>query len=119
MGLQPFAALLTGASIRWQVLSWTFSDASKPTGHGAAFIAINLASFMPVEEFKQRMDRTIREIRASEKADGTGRIYLPGEMEWERREKALIEGIDLPGDVVASLRGLAEDLNLDFDRRLR
>ena len=111
--------ILTGAAIRWQVLSWTFSDASKPTGHGAAFIAINLASFMPVEEFKQRMDRTIREIRASEKADGTGRIYLPGEMEWERREKALIEGIDLPGDVVASLRGLAEDLNLDFDRSLR
>ena len=117
--IEVLSAILTGAAIRWQVLSWTFSDASKPTGHGAAFIAINLASFMPVEEFKQRMDRTIREIRASEKADGTGRIYLPGEMEWERREKALIEGIDLPGDVVASLRGLAEDLNLDFDRSLR
>jgi len=117
--IEVLSAILTGAAIRWQVLSWTFSDASKPTGHGAAFIAINIASFMPVEEFKQRMDRTIREIRASEKADGAERIYLPGEMEWERREKALIEGMDLPEDVVASLRSLAEDLNLDFDRRLR
>jgi len=117
--IEVLSAILTGAAIRWQLLSWTFSDASKPTGHGAAFIAINIASLMPVEEFKQRMDRTIREIRASEKADGTERIYLPGEMEWERREKALIEGMDLPEDVVASLRSLAEDLNLDFDRRLR
>jgi len=110
--IEVFAALLTGASIRWQVLSWTFSHPSKPTGHGAAFIAVNIASFIPVEHFKARMDQTIREVRASEKADGADRIYLPGEMEWERREKALVEGIDLPDDAVTSLRGLADDLKL-------
>jgi len=113
------SAILTGASIRWQVLSWTFSDPSKPTGHGAAFIAVNIASFMPIEQFKERMDQTIREIRASEKAGGAERIYLPGEMEWERRDKALAEGMDLPEDVVASLRGLAQDLNLDLNRLWR
>jgi ureidoglycolate dehydrogenase (NAD+) len=114
--IEVLAALLTGAAIRWQVSSWTFSDPSLPTGHGAAFIAINIASFMPVEQFKQRMDQTIREVRSSEKAAGAGRVYLPGEMEWERREKALVEGIDLPDDVVASLSGLAEDLNLDLGK---
>ena len=117
--IETLSAILTGAAIRWQVLSWTYSDPSKPTGHGAAFIAINIASFMPVEQFKESMDRMIREIHASEKTDGAERIYLPGEMEWERRKQALKEGIDLPDDVVASLRGLAEDLNLDFDRLLR
>src|SRR6185369_15053672 len=114
--IEVFSAILTGASIRWQVLSWTFSDPSKPTGHGAAFIAINIAPFMPVEHFKERMDQTIREIRASEKASGADRIYLPGEMEWERREKSLAEGIDLPADVVTSLRELARDLDLDLNR---
>src|SRR5262249_4634595 len=104
---------------RWQVLSWTFSDASKPTGHGAAFIAINIAAFMPVEQFKERMDQTIRDIRNEPKADGAERIWLPGEMEWERHEKALVDGIDLPEDVTASLRGLAEDLKLNVDRILR
>ena len=74
---------------------------------------------MPVELFKERMDQTIREIRASEKAAGAERIYLPGEMEWERREKALLEGIDLPPDVVASLRDLAQDLNLDLNKLWR
>src|SRR5947207_2511163 len=117
--IEVLAAILTGAAIRWQVLSWTYSNPSKPTGHGTAVIAINIASFMRVEQFKQRMDQTIREIRATEKVEGAERVYLPGEIEWERREKALIEGMDLPEDVVASLRGLAEDLNLDFDRLLR
>ncbi|PYK99986.1 MAG: malate dehydrogenase [Verrucomicrobia bacterium] len=117
--IEVLSAILTGAAIRWQVSSWTFSDPSKPTGHGAAFIALHIASFMPVEQFKERIDRAIREIHAAEKADGAGRIYLPGEMEWERREKALVEGIDLPEDVSASLRGLAEDLNLDLNRILR
>src|SRR5438093_7634113 len=83
--IEVLSAILTGASIRWQVLSWTFSDPSKPTGHGAAFMAINIASFLPAERFKERMDQTIREIRASEKTNGTERIYLPGEMVCGRR----------------------------------
>src|SRR5438034_6178932 len=54
--IEVLSAMLTGAAIRWQVLSWTFSEPSMPTGHGAAFLAINIASFLPVEQFKQTMD---------------------------------------------------------------
>src|SRR5437870_2772008 len=114
--IEVLSAMLTGAAIRWQVLSWTFSEPSMPTGHGAAFLAINIASFLPVEQFKQTMDHTIRQVRATEKVEGANRVYLPGEIEWERREKALATGIVLPDDVVASLRGLAEDLDLDLER---
>jgi LDH2 family malate/lactate/ureidoglycolate dehydrogenase len=111
--IETLAAVLTGAAITWQVRSWTFSDGSQPTGHGAMFIAINVEPFLPVEEFKERMDHLIREIHASEKVNGAERIYVPGEIEFERREQALVEGIDLPDDVVASLHALATDLNLD------
>ncbi|HKS37657.1 MAG TPA: Ldh family oxidoreductase [Verrucomicrobiae bacterium] len=111
--IETLSAVLTGAAMTWQVSSWTFFDPSKPTGHGAAFIATNIEAFMPIAKFKERVDHLIREIHASEKAEGAERIYLPGEIEFERREKALVEGIELPEDVVASLRGLAEDLKLD------
>jgi len=60
------------------------------------------------------MDRLIREIKDAPKAKGTDRIYLPGEMEWERRDEALRSGIPLPADVIASLVGLAKDLSLDL-----
>ena len=112
--IETLAGVLTGASVSWQVLSWTFSDLSRPTGHGAAFIALNIASFLPVPQFQERMDHLIREIHSSEKAQGVDRIYAPGEMEFERREKALTHGIDLPEDVLASLQGLAQDLDLDL-----
>ena len=59
------------------------------------------------------MDGMIREIKAAPLAKGAERIYLPGEIELEQRDVALVEGIALPPDVVASLRGLAEDVGLD------
>ena len=40
-------------------------------------------------------------------------------MEWERREKALVEGIELPEDVIMSLRALGEEVGLDLSRILR
>jgi LDH2 family malate/lactate/ureidoglycolate dehydrogenase len=61
------------------------------------------------------MDTLIGEIKALPKAEGSSRIYLPGEMEWERRQIALREGIMLPPDVVTSLQGLAEDLNMSTE----
>ena len=67
---------------------------------------------MPPDIFKQRLRETIRQIRAAPKTKGAERIYLPGEMEWERREKALVEGIELPDDVVTSLQTLAEELGM-------
>ncbi len=112
--IETLSAVLTGAAITRQVLSWTFADASLATGHGAAFIAVDVKAITGGETFKERMDRAICEIRNAPKAKGTERIYLPGEMEWERRNRALAEGIELPEDVVANLRGLAEELQLDW-----
>jgi LDH2 family malate/lactate/ureidoglycolate dehydrogenase len=113
--IETLSAILTGASIAGHVLSWSFSDASLATGHGAAFIAVDVNTLMPVAEFTQRMKQTVQEIRTAPKVAGS-QIYLPGEIEWTRREAALREGIDMPEDVVASLRLLAGDMGLDVSR---
>lgn len=113
--IETLSAVLSGASIAQHVLSWSFADASLPTDHGAAFIAVDIGAMMPREQFEARMAQTIREIRNAPKAEGADRIYLPGEMEWERREKALVEGIEFPPDVLANLRPLAKEMGIDFD----
>jgi len=116
--IETLSGLLTGAAFTSHVLSWSFDDPSLPTGHGAAFIAIDICAMMPGEKFKQRTDQMIQEIHDLPKAKGAERIFLPGEMEWERREKALVDGIDLPEDVIMSLRALSQELGLDANRIL-
>jgi ureidoglycolate dehydrogenase (NAD+) len=106
--VEVLGAVLTGAGVTTEVKSWGLK-AGEPTGTGHAFIAINVAAMMPIAQFKERMDTMIRGIRESPKAKGSNRIYLPGEMEWERREQALKNGIQLPEDVVANLQKLAEE----------
>ena len=115
---ETLSGILTGAAMTRHVLSWSFAEPSLPTDHGAAFIAIDIAAMMPLETFQRRVDQTIREIREAPKAQGSDRIYLPGEMEWERREKALTEGIQLPEDVVERLVPLIEELSIDLNRFL-
>ena len=112
--IETLSGILTGASVASHVLSWSFDDASLPTDHGAAFLAIDVNQMMAADHFRRRMAQAMEEIRQSPRAKGVGRIYLPGEMEWERREQALREGIDLPDDVTANLRLLADEIGLEW-----
>lgn len=116
--IESLAGLASGAAMTWQIQNWIQSDPALATGHGAAFVAINVGAMTPIELFKRRVDELIREVRNSPCATGVDRIYLPGEMEWERRGKALAEGIALPADVVQNLNGVAEDMGLDLPSAL-
>jgi LDH2 family malate/lactate/ureidoglycolate dehydrogenase len=116
--VEILTAVLTGAAMLSQVKSWVL-DLPEPTNEGHAFIAIDIGQMMPLAEFKDRMDWMIREIKSAPLAKGAERVYLPGEIELEKRERALAEGIVLPPDVVASLKGLAEDVGLDVSGLFR
>jgi LDH2 family malate/lactate/ureidoglycolate dehydrogenase len=110
--IEILSAALSGAGLRWEVGSWIDADPSQPTHHGAAFLAINIGAIMPLELFKKRIDQMIRDIHEVPRARGVERVYMPGEMEWQNRQEALAQGIPLPDDVLASLRSLAEELDL-------
>ncbi len=107
--IETLSGVLSGASIAAQILSWSFAEADRPTDHGAAFIVIDLAQMMSPAAFAERMRELVCQVRSAPKAAGVERICLPGELEWERREQALQNGIDLPADVVAPLQALAAE----------
>jgi ureidoglycolate dehydrogenase (NAD+) len=114
--VEVLAAALTGAALKKRVGSFMADDPSLSTGHGAAFVAIDIDAMLPLNVFKERVDQVIFEIRNAPLAKNAKRIYLPGEMEWERLGQALKHGLELPGDVVESLAGLAADLQLPMLR---
>jgi ureidoglycolate dehydrogenase (NAD+) len=68
---------------------------------------------MPIEIFKQSVDSVIRQIHEAPKAKGSERIYLPGEIEWEKREAWLKNGIPLPEATFASLYQVGNELGVE------
>jgi ureidoglycolate dehydrogenase (NAD+) len=110
--IETLSAIMTGAAIAQHVLSWSFSDPAAATNHGAAFIAIDIGTLCDPEVFNQRLAQTISEIRSAPPAEGVPRVMLPGEIEWERRRQAMISGIDLPDEIMASINQLAEELQM-------
>ena len=107
--IETLSAVLTGAAMGAQVLSWSFGAGGLPTNHGAAFLAIDIGSIQPVEVFRERIRILVEQIRTAPRAPGVDRILLPGEREWQNRQKALRDGMELPDDVAKPLRQLSAE----------
>ena len=106
------SGVLPGGAITWQVGSWIFDEASKPSLHNAAFIAIDVATIAPPQEFAARVQALIDEIHKAPTAEGIERVLLPGEREWNLHRTATNHGIDLPADVVTKLELIAKETGI-------
>jgi LDH2 family malate/lactate/ureidoglycolate dehydrogenase len=113
--IESLSGVLSGAAITWQVGSWVFGDKSKPTNHGAAFLAVDVESIMARDEFNDRINYLVDEIHAAPAIDAIDRVMLPGEREWKNRTVAMRNGIRLPEDVLSRLFDVAELVDLHPD----
>lgn len=114
--VEVLAGVMTGAALTKDQPSWVPGVPGNPPGpadQGQIFMAIDAGMMLSPETFQQRMEWLVDYIHDSPKAAGTERIYLPGEIEWEKREQALAQGMILPPDVVDSLTGLAQDVGIE------
>jgi len=84
----------------------------KASGIGHFFMAINVDQFQPIDEFKGRIDRMIRDIKDSEPAEGTRELYLAGEIEWNAKRDRLKGGIPMLSSIVEDLEKLAVEVGL-------
>ena len=88
--VEILASVLTGAGLLSQVVSWNLDlEAKNNVGH--AFIAVDLAQMLPMDEFEVRMEQMVKELESAPLAKNAQKIFVPGEMEWTKREKALAE----------------------------
>ena len=105
------AGTLNGAAMGKDVVDFNADDTT-PTNTGHAIIAINVAAFQPVAEFKKNVDVLVRDLRGSQRLPGVDRIRLPGEGSHAARADRLQNGIPLPAPLAASLRQLAAELKI-------
>lgn len=98
--VEILASVLTGAGILGEVPSWNLNLKTRNNA-GHAFIAIDPTQFMDRETFEKRIMQMVDGLHDAPKAKKASRIFIPGEMEWEKREKALASGVIEITDVMA------------------
>lgn len=89
------------------------ANPSQPQGHGHFFLALDIAHFIPVEEFRHSMAQVVAEQRDVPLAKGIDRIYLPGEIEHLKRQERLHNGIPLEEYVINALHQVGDELGID------
>ncbi len=87
-------------------------DMSQPLGVCQSFGAVDIGRFLPVDEFKSRMDYLVCEIKGSRLRPNSERIYLPGERGFLTRAERRQNGILLWEKLARDLNKLARVLSL-------
>lgn len=113
--VELLASVITGAGILSEIASWNLDLASENNA-GHAFIAVDIAQMMNYELYLTRVSQMAEELHHAPKASGVDRIFLPGEMEWDKRDAALESGALTLTDAMAdSLSALAEESGLTLE----
>jgi LDH2 family malate/lactate/ureidoglycolate dehydrogenase len=77
------------------------------------FMAIQIDRFMPLDQFLDRMDALIEQIRSSELAPGSPGVFLPGEIEQNLKQDRLVAGVPLDDQTVQALERIGRELGIE------
>src|SRR5262249_27214927 len=102
---------LNRAAFGREVVDFNADDASE-TNTGHFIVALDIARFMPLDQYKADVDRQIAELKDSKKLPGVDEIRMPGERRRECRAERLRDGVPLAAPLVAQLDKLARDLGV-------
>lgn len=80
---------------------------------GFFLLAIDIASFRNIEDFKRQIDQMIDEIKASGNAPNTDELLVPGEIEFRNEQYNRKHGILVGAGVMHDLDELRRDFALD------
>jgi LDH2 family malate/lactate/ureidoglycolate dehydrogenase len=105
------STLLSGAAYGTELGNMV--DGPKAGRDGHFFLAINIAIFEEVEGFKRRVDKIVREVHGSRRADGVERVLVPGELEASFERTYATEGIPLAVTTIKDIVEQAERLAVD------
>ena len=83
------------------------------------YVAIDVERFLPLEDFRSRVDSLVDMVRATEPIDASQPVMVAGDKELACRENRLEQGIPLSPQVAEELDGLLDRFELNQVARLR
>lgn len=79
---------------------------------GFFFLAIDPGAFLPLDEFRMRVDTLLHRIRSGERRAGVERILTPGQRSAMTKTNRLANGIPMSSLPWAGLKKLADELKV-------
>lgn len=104
------AGVMTGAAFGRSVVPFR-DDHVTPTNTGQAMIAFRPDLFGPREEYDERMDDILRQLRGAN--PGGDPVVLPGERAQARVAEQTRDGVPLPATLITALDDLAASVGVD------
>ncbi len=103
MLMDIFGGVLSGAAYAGDVGD-QYKAYDRPQNVGHFFLAMKPDLFVPMAEYRARMDTLVERVRACPKAEGFDEILLPGEMEARAEQVRRRSGIPYGGSEIAALQ---------------
>ncbi len=105
------SSMLSGAAYGTELGDMENGPIAGADGH--FFMAINIEFFVDIEEFTTRVDAAIQQVHNTRKAPGVDRTWMPGEREFETRERNRENGIPLSEETLSDLSTTAKERGVD------
>lgn len=115
--IDVLAGVLAQAAIRDKVGAWVYNP-DTPTNHGHAFIVIDPKLICGLDVFEKGMNQLIDGIKQVPTVSGIEPLYMPGEIDANKRAAALKNGIPLADDVLESLSLAAKEAGVSLPASL-
>lgn len=96
------SALLNGAFL--QSKNDSINKGEHSNGVGFFFAAIDISKFQDIITFKDSVDLFVEDLKSSTRAKDTEEIYMPGELEYLRKEENLKSGLPIVEGVFNDLK---------------
>lgn len=112
--VEIFSGVLSGSAIGSGVGSM-YKDLDRKQDVGQFFCLFNIAAFMNLQNFIQRIDRTIEQIKRVKKRTGVAEILVPGERSARNAAANRDQGIFISKETFLELQQWCSALQISFD----
>ncbi len=113
MAIDMVAGLLSGSQHAPNVRAIHYPEGE--AGVGCGMIVLDITRFMDMEEYTQKMDSYLSQMKAMKKADGATEILLPGENKQRKALRADGEGVNIPDEEVRDINTALRELSIPME----
>ncbi|HEY75339.1 MAG TPA: Ldh family oxidoreductase [Thermoflexia bacterium] len=111
--VEILSSALSGGPFMKDLLGYAPDGSRRPYMLGHFFLAIDVAHFIPLEEFRRIAGSILRALQNARKAPGHDRIYVAGEKEYEKEKEVRQRGIPINPNLRRDLRAVREELGIE------